>query len=433
MNRKHYVIGAFSAGLLALSACGESTPVDADAGNGGEGGEVATESVVELFSWWTAPGEAEALQALIDVHKDAFPNARIRNAAAESGDNAREVLATRLAADDPPDLFQDNAHEIPLFLQENPGKLTDLTSFFAETGYSDAILGEILSKVTVDGKIYAMPVNLHRENGVFFNKEVMAANGIDPPASLTDLMTACATLNDAGIVPIAISYQSWILRIMFTSIAMSSMGTDKFNAYFSGDAAGDDPAMRQAIEDFDLVLTECTSDSAEVLDSDTFGWTQAADQVFDGEAAMFFHGDWVKGYYQQLGWTPGVDFEVAPAPGTGALFLYGSDVFTMPTGGPNPEGALDFLKTVGSSEGQVAFNVIKGSSPVRTDVTLSDLDPVATATLQDLKDAEIRMLVPRWDTTLADKEAWDIKIQTFATSRDVDALVDFFTDTYPGR
>jgi hypothetical protein len=61
-----------------------------------------TETTIELFSWWIAPGEAEALQAVIDLNRTNHPNERIFNAGAVSGMDARALLAQRLADNNPP-------------------------------------------------------------------------------------------------------------------------------------------------------------------------------------------------------------------------------------------------------------------------------------------------------------------------------------------
>src|SRR5215510_7018278 len=104
-------------GTLGLGACGGGGSTTT--GAGGAGG--ATETTVELFSWWIAPGEAEALQALVDLNKANHPNERIFNAGAVSGMDAKATLAQRLAANNPPDLFQQNAHDLRTFVAANPG------------------------------------------------------------------------------------------------------------------------------------------------------------------------------------------------------------------------------------------------------------------------------------------------------------------------
>jgi glucose/mannose transport system substrate-binding protein len=403
-------------GALTTIGCGDGGSMTT--GTGGTGG--TTETTIELFSWWIAPGEAEALQSLIDLNKTNHPDERIFNAGAVSGMDNRTILMQRLAANNPPDLFQQNAHDLRTFLATNPGSLAPLDDFFTAQGLNGVVLPEILADVTVDGHIYSMPVNIHRENTLFYNKQIFAANNLQPPTSVSELMQACATLRAAGITPIATAYQGWILRIMFNEIAMGSMGADAFHDFMTG-GPRDDAALMAAIDLFGDVLTNDINATAGGTD---FGWTNAADEVAAGRAAMFLHGDWAKGYYEQLGWSPGVDFGVVGAPGAADMFWYGVDTFSLPVGAPHPAAAKDFLATTGSIAGQVGFSKLKGSSPIRTDVPLNQLDSEGRATLIDLMNARYRMLVVNYD-------AWDTAFVAFSQNHDKAALFQAYVDNPP--
>src|SRR5665811_1803472 len=61
-----------------------------------------------------------------------------------------------------------------------------------------------------------------------------------------------------------------------------------------------------------------------------------------------------------------------PVPGTTGVFDFLADSFTLPVGAPHPDGAKAWLATVGSAEGQTAFNRAKGSIPARTDANPAD-------------------------------------------------------------
>jgi glucose/mannose transport system substrate-binding protein len=74
-----------------------------------------------------------------------------------------------------------------------------------------------------------------------------------------------------------------------------------------------------------------------------------------------------------------------------------SDAFAIPSGAKNRTAAREFLTVASSLAGQVAFNSIKGSSPIRPDVPMDTLDPVARAILADLQHAQIRMASPNID------------------------------------
>ena len=171
----------------------------------------------------------------------------------------------------------------------------------------------------------------------------------------------------------------------------------------------------------DPVLANYVNDSVSQPD---FGWTDATDLMIKGEAAMFIHGDWAKGYLVQRGFDPGIEFGVVGMPGAADLFLYGVDVFAVMTDGPEPEATQRFLRTVGSTAGQLAFNKLKGSSPIRLDIDLEQLDPAGRVTHQELRDAKIRMLT-------VSNRAWDDAFAAFAVSRDTDALLAASVDNPP--
>lgn len=91
------------AGLLTLSACG--------GGDKQEGGGGQAAKKVEVFSWWTGPGEADGLKAMREIFAKQNPNFEFFDAAVAggSGDQARALLSSKLQANQPPDTFQGHA------------------------------------------------------------------------------------------------------------------------------------------------------------------------------------------------------------------------------------------------------------------------------------------------------------------------------------
>ncbi len=400
-----------------------------DSGADGAGGDATgTESVqLEVFSWWTAPGEAEALRSLIDLHENTYPHVHIYNAATDpkvtsGGVEAKAVLQQRLMDNDPPDAFQTNAFELKRgYIAASPGLLEPLDDVFKEQGLAKAIAPEALSDVTVDGHFMAVPVNIHRENGLFYNKSIFSDNGLEPPSTMAEFLTTCAELKQAGVTPLAISTsQGWIIDKVFIALAIGSMGSDDFVKYFVDKTPVDEAAFTPALDLLDQVLTDYIDVQAAAADG--FGWTQAADALHEGTAAMFIHGDWAKGYLMQLGWTPDVDFGVVTTPDSGGVFVYGLDVFAVPKGAKHPAEALDWVRTVASSEGQVAFNEYKGSSPVRLNMPLKGLDPMARDIYADFQSASQRIPSVALPTT------WDDALVQLAKDHDKAALLKVFVD-----
>jgi glucose/mannose transport system substrate-binding protein len=411
------------AGVLLLQVClgCSNAGTESTASGGGAGSGSGTGEVVELASWWVAAGELNALNALIEVYQDVHPGARVNSSGDASASEVRAKLDSDIATN-PPDVFQINAHDIPSWLGMHPGTLSPLDDLFGESEVKAAVLPDVLSQVSAENQVVAMPVGIHRENSLFFNRSIFSELEIIPPATISELMEACKTIKAAGITPIAISNDGWVVRILFNDILQGTMGVDTFNDFITGVTPVTDPTMtgklKEAISTMSEVLTNYVNP-----DAGESSWSDAADQVFHGKAAMLLHGDWAKGYFVTLGWTPGIDFGQTGGPGASDLFWYGVDAFAAPTQAAHADNAHDFLSIVLSKEAQVAFSRLKGSTPVRTDVS-EQLDRLAQSTMIDLVNSKRRLPVVA-------RNSWDDAFHAFATDLDQDALYQAYLKNPP--
>ena len=107
-------------------------------------------------------------------------------------------------------------------------------------------------------------------------------------------------------------------------------------------------------------------------DRDGIDNNEATNLVVTGAAAFNIMGDWNIAVWEEQGLSSPESFIYAPSPGTGGYFNFLADSFTWPVGAPNPEGTKAWLETVGSAEGQLAFNTLKGSIPARADADPAD-------------------------------------------------------------
>ena len=401
--------------LLGSEACQSRS----DARTSGAG---PTRELVELFSWWSAPGEADALEALVAAHQATHPDARIFNVAAASGSRAREWLEERLERNEAPDIFQEYIHDLRARGRHADEKQIPLDDLFDRLGLRQAIFPELIHDVSRNGHIYAMPVNVHRENTLFYNRHIFAAHHIAVPRTVPELLAVCRKLKAEGVVPLATANQGWILRILFNALAAGQMGGEAYHNYFVGTRPIDVEPFREAVDLFAEVVENYVNADAS---DDGFGWTNAAQALYDGDVAMFLHGDWVKGYLAQLGWSGETDFGVVAAPGSADMFLYGVDAFALARGARNEAGAREFLETVASPAGQIAFNRIKGSSPIRADVPRDDLDQLGRETLDHLEHAKIRMLV-------RSRPVWEEALTEFMRDHNRSKLLRAFLDAPPG-
>jgi glucose/mannose transport system substrate-binding protein len=402
--------------LGCSNGAAESAAADGAAGSGSGTGEV-----VDLASWWVAAGELNALNALIGVYKKAHPGAQVNS----SGDANASVVRAKLDSDiatNPPDVFQINAHDIPSWLEMHPDTLSPLDDLFSDSEVKAAVLPDVLSRVSVENRVVAMPVGIHRENSLFFNRSIFTQLAIIPPATISELIEACKTIKAAGITPIALSNDGWVVRILFNDILQGTMGVDTFNDFITGVTPVTDPTNTAKLKEAISTMSEILGNYVNADASDS-SWSDAADHVFHGKAAMLLHGDWAKGYFVTLGWTPGIDFGQTGGPGASDLFWYGVDAFAAPTLAAHADNAHDFLSVVLSKDAQVAFSRLKGSTPIRTDVS-DQLDRLAQTTMVDLVSSKRRLPVMT-------KDAWDEALHAFATDLDQDALYDVYVKNPP--
>jgi glucose/mannose transport system substrate-binding protein len=125
-------------------------------------------------------------------------------------------------------------------------------------------------------------------------------------------------------------------------------------------------------------------------------------QILAGEVAGNIHGDWLQGDLQVAGGVPGQNYECLPALGLGDQLTGGGDAFYFPVlpEGTDPavvEAQTQLAKLLIGPEAQLAFNLKKGSMPIRLDVDLSKANPCMQKALKLLGNG----LLPSGDFALS--------------------------------
>jgi glucose/mannose transport system substrate-binding protein len=343
--------------------------------------EPAGDNAVEVFSWWTAGGEAEGLDAMIEVFNAQygdqyeFVNAAVAGGA---GTNARAVLASRLAAGDPPSSWQGHAGQELIGTYVVAGQLEPLNFLFDEQGWLDVLPEAVVEQISADGNIYSVPVNIHRANVMWYVPEKLAEFGVEAPTTWDEFLATAEELDAQGVTPLAMGEQ-WTAMHLFETVLLGTMELDAYNGLWDGSTDWGGPEVAGAIETFGEVLGYTNTDSS------TLSWDQAAQLVIDGDAAFTIMGDWAAGYFTAQGLEPGADdgYGWAPVPGTDGIFQWLSDSFVLPESAANRDGAIAWLTVAGSREGQDAFNPVKGSIPARTDGDRSLYDEYLLSAMDD--------------------------------------------------
>ncbi len=343
---------------------------------------------VEVFSWWTGPGEQEGLDAMIADFKSKNPGIEFINAAVSggAGTNAKAILANRLQADNPPDSYQRHAG-LELVDDIKADKLEDLTSMYEEQGWKDKLPKGLLDSITIDGKIYSVPVNIHRANLIWFVPKTLKELGIaGPPKDWKEFLSQAAAIKKKGKTALAIGPQ-WTQKHLLETVLLGELGPDKYTGLWNGQTDWKSAEVVAALDTFKKVLSFSDIKTAAP------DWQPASDRVLDGAAVYTVMGDWQDGYWgraKKLAYK--TDYDVVASPGSAGIYQFLSDSFTLPKAAKNREAAVKWLIECGSVEGQDLFNPQKGSIPARTDADKSKYKDYLATALKDWQDPNTKVV-----------------------------------------
>lgn len=335
---------------------------------------------LEIFSWWTAGGEADGLKAMFEVYKKRFPGVEIINAtvAGGAGTDAKAVLKTRMQGGDHPDSFQVHGGAELVDTWVKTGFMESLTSLYTSEGWLRVLPKDLVDIVSHQGNQFSVAVNVHRGNVLWYNKKVFDENKLAAPATWDDFFKVADALKAKGITPLALGDKNkWEASHLFEDVLAATLGADGYRGLWTGKTSWSGEGVKRALDAFARILTYVNADHAAGT------WDQAAQMVIDRKAAMTVMGDWAAGYFTSKGWKANSDYGFAPAPGTAGIFVVVTDTFGLPKKARNREQALNWLKVAGSREGQEAFNPLKGSICARTDCDPKKFDAYLQSSARD--------------------------------------------------
>jgi glucose/mannose transport system substrate-binding protein len=327
----------------------------------------ASAADLEVTHWWTSGGESAAVAEFAKAF-DATGNHWVDGAIAGGGNTARPVMISRITGGDPMGATQFNTGRQAEELVA-AGLMRDLTDLATKEKWAEVIRPKsLLEGCTVDGKVYCVVVNIHSWQWLWLSNKAFADAGVPVPKNWDEFVAAAPALEKAGKIPLAIGGQPWQTTGAFNVLIPAIAGKDIFlKVYKDKDetvAAG--PEMAKVFKAAD----DARKMSAK---SNVQDWNQATNLVITGQAGGQIMGDWAQGEFQVAGQVAGKDYTCLPGLGVNELISTGGDSFYFPKlSDPEKSKAQEVLaSTMLNPKTQVAFNLKKGSVPVRGDVDLS--------------------------------------------------------------
>ncbi|MDP9591285.1 UNVERIFIED_ORG: glucose/mannose transport system substrate-binding protein [Shinella zoogloeoides] len=322
---------------------------------------------LEVTHWWTSGGEAAAVAELAKAF-DATGNKWVDGAIAGAGGTARPIMISRITGGDPMGATQFNHGRQAEELVES-GLMRDLTDVATRENWKDIIKpASLLDSCTIDGKIYCAPVNIHSWQWLWLSNGAFEKAGVAVPKNWDEFVAAAPALEKAGIVPLAVGGQPWQAAGAFDVLMVAIAGKDTFYKVFKDRDA-------EVAGGPDIAKVFKAADDARRMSKGTNvqDWNQATNMVITGKAGGQIMGDWAQGEFALAGQVAGKDYTCLPGLGVNEVISTGGDAFYFPLLDDEEKSKAQevLASTLIAPATQVAFNLKKGSLPVRGDVDLA--------------------------------------------------------------
>lgn len=365
MNMRMFASLAAGAALIALAA-----------------GSAKAAEEVEVLHWWTAGGEAAALNVLKENLAKEGVSWKDMPVAGGSGVQAMTALRARVTSGDPPTAVQMLGFDIRDWAEQGVvGNLDDLAE---KQGWGKVIPEALQAFSKYDGHWIAAPVNVHSTNWLWLNKAAFDKAGGKEPANIDELIALLDKFKEQGLTPLAHGGQPWQDGTLWESVVLSTGGMDFYKkavidldpAALSGDQ------MKKVFDTMSKLRT--------YFDPNFSGrdWNLSTALVIEGKAGAQQMGDWSKGEWLRANKKPGTDFVCMRFPGTQGNVLFNADQFVMfDVGEEKRDAQMKLASAVEDPAFQIAFNTVKGSVPARTDVPGDQFDDCGKKGIKDVADA----------------------------------------------
>ena len=386
--------------------------------------DVKTKGKANIYHWWTAGGEKQAIQEIIKGFEADYEKQQAKSNAIPGGAGGAMVMKVKVLqqAGKSPEAFQAHpGEEIQPYLSAN--MLFNLTGLWNELGLQDRMIDKIEELcVASDGGYYIVPVGVLKNNTFFYNIHMFEEYGIEVHdhtiITWDEFWAICEQFKQKlPEVKYALDLgdrKGWTAGQQFENIMK---GTDPqiYEDFINGKATADQ--VQQVLDTFKKLMDYVAPDHA------AREWYETAGRVVAGDYAMYIMGTWMQPFLTSQGWVYGKDYGVFTMPGTEGYYGMCIDGFVVPNDSSNVEGGVKWAASVADTEVQAAFSKVKESvSPYldTPDETYNELTLIFKNELLD--DAIVAYPSFTHGTALPWAASTDLqtRITDFATSTDPD-------------
>jgi len=236
------------------------------------------------------------------------------------------------------------------------GKIQPLTGFMKKDSYLNRFLPAAIEQASVDGDIWAVPVQNVALGVVFYNKSLFERCGLTPPRTLDELYHVIDVFKQQGITPFALANRSaWPSSMYYMYFVDRVGGRDAFQRAVlrnpdgtpkSGAGFADQKLIEAWQYVIDLIDRGAFPEDANALDEDA---AEGRALLYQEKAAMCLMGTWTITYVadENPDFLKQLDFFQFPTLGgasDGMIGTVGDNFFSVSSRCKNPELAFELLQ-----------------------------------------------------------------------------------------
>ena len=317
-----------------------------------------------IYHGWSTQSEVNALNTLREAMEAKGHTWKDLAIPHNSGVNVS--IVNMVTGGEPPNAFVTSDPNVFRDLQKM-GLARDLTDYYNEIGATEGFFPIIRDLSTVDGQLVKIPLFMHIDGMVYWNKEVATKAGVDPAAwkDVDQMLADFQKIKDAGFIPVAVGSQAFQVGYLFHAMLAAIGGPDIYNRLYSEEPDAtvmDTPEFKKAVE----VVRAFSNEAGP--EAENRPWNEATNTVITGQALFQVMGDWMKGEWLAAGPVPGVDVGCQVIPGAKAVPVTSDAMGVL--GGQNEEidkAELDLVAAFVDPVVSAKANQQKGSTSPRAD------------------------------------------------------------------
>ena len=269
------------------------------------------------------------------------------------GGVASDVFLTRRLPGDRTQSLIDNQYIIPLDADVDFGNFSDST----------------LNSIRSGGAVYGVPFAI-QVVGIFYNKDIFAAYGLDEPRTWNELVNIAETLDAEGVTPFFVSGKdAWTLAMQNAMSGVSLPGEAWIQDVLKGNTTFDDPVYH----DLNTRLMDLSRFYQPNFMANTADELTAAFAL--GQAAMVFYGVWGETSYREL--NPDFHYGFFPVPTLDRstepkVYVYMDGAYAINSKAADIKTSLEVLRYTTTTDYGTLFSQITGEITAMNDASLPD-------------------------------------------------------------